>query len=247
MSRIIECLNCGAPFSEAVSPCKWCGGTIHMSISLVGDEIKSAIGQIGTVVETSSEDEQCIKYISPAGAQSNSSLTGHFLTISVKPPIDIGRRGESRVLACIKNNLIKVGKNLREPQASEKAKDNRGEDGVLIIDEHRIVLQIVTIRPDENFWRNVAKGEGVANAEISEVLKWINNTISNKAKLYENSFKLSMLLAIDVGHMGVIASELVGSLYIDAYGDPTIQYGFGGIWLIGPIENNIFILGKSRW
>lgn len=246
MSRTIKCSNCGAPFSEVIGPCKRCGGTIELSIALMGNEINSAIGQVGTVIDTSSEDEQCIKYTSPTGAQSKASLIGNFLTISVKPPVDIGRLGESRVLACIKNNFKKLGRNLKEPKDNEQAKDDCGEDGVLIIDGNRVALQIVTINPDKKFWRNVANGAGEANVGILEVLKWINDAISMKA-FYEINFKRTMLLAIDVGHIGVIASDKVGTYYLQVYGDPTIQYGFGGVWLVGPTENNILNLGNSCW
>ena len=247
MPRIIKCLNCGAPFSEAISPCKWCGGTFELSITLTGVESKSATGQVGVVNYTTSEDRQHIKYTAPTGAQSNSSLVGNLLTILVKPPVDVGRPGEPRVLVCVENSLKIAGKNLREPLEKERAEDDRGEDAVLIIDDNRIVLQIVTVKPDALFWKSVANGAGEANVEVSEAAKWINNAVSEKAQQYHNEFKSSMLLAVDVGHMGVLASANVGAQYLQIYGDPTIQYGFGGVWLIGPTENNVLHLGNSRW
>lgn len=247
MLRTIKCLNCGAPSSEAVSPCKWCGGTIELSINLIGVESKSATGRVGVVNDTNSEDGQYIKYTASTGAQSDSSLVGNFITISVKPPIDIGRLGESRVLVCVQNSLRMTGKNLREPLEEERARDDRGEDGVLIIDDNRVVLQIVTVRPNASFWPSVAQGEGKASVKLSNATEWINNAVSKKAQRYQNEFKSSMLLAVDVGHMGVLATSIVGAQYLQTYGDPTIQYGFGGVWLIGPTENNILHLGNSSW
>ena len=197
--------------------------------------------------DTNSEDVQYIKYTAPTGAQSDSSLVGNLLTVLVKPPVDIGRPGEQRVLVCVKNSLKMAGKNLREPLEIERARDDGDEDAVLIIDNNRIVLQIVTISPDEAFWKSVANGAGKARLDISEATKWINNAVSGKAQRYQKEFKSSMLLAIDVGHMGVLASNIVGAQYLQTYGDPTIQYGFGGVWLIGPTENNILRLGNSRW
>lgn len=247
MPRIIKCLNCGAPFSEAISPCKWCGGTLELSITLTGVESKSATGQVGVVNYTTSEDRQHIKYTAPTGAQSDSLLVGSLLTILVKPPVDIGRLGEPRVLACIENSLKMMGKTLTLPLENMRARDNRGEDGILIIDGNHITLQIVTAKPDASFWKSVANGAGKASVEISEAINWINNAVSGKAQRYQNEFKSSMLLAVDVGHMGVLASSIVGVQYLQTYGDPTIQYGFGGVWLIGPTENNILRLGNSRW
>ena len=247
MLQSIKCSNCGAPSSEAVSPCKWCGGTIELSITLIGIELKSAMGRVGVVNDTNSEHGQYIKYTAPTGAQSNSSLVGNLLTILVKPPVDVGRPGEPRVLVCVENSLKIAGKNLREPLEKERAKDDRGEDAVLIIDGNRVVLQIVTVKPDVSFWKSVANGAGEASVEISEATKWVNNAVSEKAQHYENKFKSSVILAVDVGHMGVLASVKVGAQYLQIYGDPTIQYGFGGVWLIGPTENNILHLGSSRW
>lgn len=247
MPRTIKCSNCGAPFSEAISPCRWCGGTIELSITLIGVESKSATARVSVVNDTNSEDGQYIKYTAPTGAQSNSSLVGNLLTILVKPPVDVGRPGEPRVLVCVENSLKIAGKNLREPLEKERAEDDRGEDAVLIIDDNRIVLQIVTAKPDALFWKSVANGAGEANVEVSEAAKWINNAVSEKAQQYPNEFKSSMLLAVDVGYMGVLASGNVGAQYLQIYGDPTIQYGFGGVWLIGPTENNVLHLGNSRW
>lgn len=243
MSQTIKCLNCGASFSEAVGPCKWCGGTIELSTPLTGVECKSATGRIGTVIDTNSEDGQHIKLTAPTGAQSDSSLVGNLLTILAKPPVDVGTPGQPRVLTCIENSLKMAGKTTK----SLPANDDRGEDGVLIIDDNRITIQIVTAKPDASFWKSVANGAGTASVEISEAVKRINDAISEKAQHYQNEFKSSMLLAVDVGHMGVLASSKVGEKYLQTYGDPTIQYGFGGVWLIGPTENNILRLGNSRW
>ena len=247
MPQTIKCLNCGAPFNEAISPCKWCGGIIELSINLTGIESKSATGRVGTVNDTNSEDGQFINYTAPTGAQSDSSLVGNLLTILVKPPVDVGTRGESRVLACIKNSLKIAGKTLTEPLKDKEARDDRGEDGVLIIDGNHVTIQIVTARPDVLFWKGVADGAGKATVEISEALKWINDAISEKAQHYQDAIKSSMLLAVDVGHIGVLASSGVGSKYLQVYGDPTIQYKFAGVWLIGPTESNILHLGNSRW
>lgn len=247
MLQTIKCSNCGAPFSEAVSPCKWCGGTIELSIGLTGIELKSAIGRLGVVNDTNSEHGQHIKYTAPTGAESNSSLVGNLLTILVKPPVDVGRPGEPRVLVCVENSLKTAGKNLTPSSEEERAKDDRGEDAVLIIDGNRIVLQIVTAKPDASFWRSVANGAGETSVEISEAVKWINDAISEKAQHYQEKIKSSMLLAVDVGHMGVLASSRVSVQYLHIYGDPKIQYGFGAVWLIGPTENNIAKLGNSIW
>ena len=41
---------------------------------------------------------------------------------------------------------------------------------------------------------------------ISEAAGWVNNAIREKARLYTSRFKASMLLAVDIAHMGVLAA-----------------------------------------
>lgn len=44
MPSIIHCLSCGTTLFEAVGPCPKCGGTIELSVSLTGQEIKAEAG-----------------------------------------------------------------------------------------------------------------------------------------------------------------------------------------------------------
>lgn len=86
------------------------------------------------------------------------------VTIQVTPPIDIGRRGEPRVLACIKAYLDQNG----TKSTIFPAPDQAGEDGVLKIDNDRVTVQIVTAGPSSSFWGRVAKGRGEVEAELAE-------------------------------------------------------------------------------
>lgn len=56
-----------------------------------------------------------------------------------------------------------------------------------------------------------------------------------------------MLLAVNVVHMGVLADADLGTQYLATYDDPSARFGFGAVWLVGPTENNILILGSSHW
>jgi integrase len=164
------------------------------------------------------------------------------LAIQVTPPIDVGTRGEPRVLACVVAHLAMAGKaSTRLP-----ANDQVGEDGVLEISGDRVTLQIVTATPDALFWSRVATGGGEVEADLAEAASWIHTAISKKARLY-TGIKSSMLLAVDVAHMGVLAGSALGTHYLQTYGDPTTHFEFGGIWIVGPTENHVLRLGKSLW
>jgi hypothetical protein len=244
MPSTIKCLNCGAILAEPVGPCKQCGGPIELAVSLTGVECKAVAGQVGTVNDGStSVGGRHISYTAPTGARSDASLVGSRLVIQVKPPMDVGTRGESRVLACVVANLAMAGKSSTLLPADDQA----GEDRILQIAGDRVILQIVTATPDASFWNRVAKGAAEAHAELPEAAGWIDTAISEKARLYPSEFKSCMLLAVDVGHMGVLADSALSTHYLQTYSDPTIRHGFGGVWLVGPTENNVLRLGGSRW
>ena len=244
MPSIVRCLKCGATFLEPVGPCARCGGTIEMSIPLTGVEAKGEVGQLGTVADSPiSHGGREIRYTAPTGSSSETSLVGNLLTTQVKPPIDVGRRGEPRVFACILAYLAKAGKEA----IALPATDERGEDGALQIAGDRVSVQIVTAIPSESFWGNVARGSGEAQAELPEPADWIEAAISKKARLYPLDNRLSMLLAVDVVHMGLLADSAFGKLYERLHGDPAVGLGFGAVWLVGPTENHVLTLGSSRW
>lgn len=243
MSPNTQCLSCGAIFLEAVGPCVHCGGPVEVSVSLVGSEVKCSAGQVGKVVDNrTSLGGQEIRYTASTGSQSNASLECNLLSVQVKPPIDIGRLGEPRVLACVLAYLAKAGKE----STTLPATDQEGEDGVLQIYGDRVIVQI-TATPDASFWGRVAKDTGEVYAHLTEAIDWIHAAIYKKAMLYPKENKSSMLLAVDVVHMGVLADTVVAAQYLKTYGDPSAHFGFGAVWLIGPTENHVLTLGSSRW
>lgn len=241
----IKCTNCGKEFTEAVSPCKYCGGIIELSIALTGIGAQASVGKLGTVTETNSSKSKLIKYDAPSGAQSESLLSNNQLTGFVKSPIDIGRLGENRVISCIQNHLTKIGKSY----SYASSQDSRGEDGALIIDNEKVIIQIVTMKPDSGFWKAVAQNESEVGLNLNEAASSINCTIAEKAERYKSKYKSTenMLLAIDVVHFGTLASVEFTKHYLTKYNDPPIEFGFGAVWLVGPTENNLCYLGTSNW
>lgn len=244
MQSTIRCLSCGATFLVAVGPCAQCGGAIELSIPLTGVEAKLVAGNVGTVLDSSTPlGGQEIRYTAPTGSQSNASLVGDRLNVQVKPPIDVGRPGEPRVMACILAHLAKAGK---EPTVLP-AKDQTGEDGVLQIAGARVTVQIVTATPNAAFWGDVARGNGAVQTELTDAVEWIHSAISKKANLYPRENKSLTLLAVDLVHMGVLSDPVLCERYLVNHGDPSARFDFGAVWLVGPTENHVFSLGSSRW
>lgn len=129
--------------------------------------------------------------------------------------------------------------------AEEAGRDDRGEDHILRIDSERVVLQIVSVPSDGEFWRAVANGAASADVALSRAVEWIDEAIRGKAK-YDKDLKRSMLLAIDLAHAGVLATARCVGAYVDRYGDPE-RHGFAATWLIGPTPQLCARLGSGRW
>ena len=244
MPSSIRCLSCGATFVDPIGPCVHCGGTVEVSTALTGVESKGLVGQVGTVADSPTPaGGQQISYTAPSGARSNATSDHSRIAVRIERPVDVGTRGESRVLACVVAHLATGG----DVPISLPASDEDGEDRILRILGERVTLQIVTATPDLHFWRRVAGGASEVDVPISEAAGWVNDAIREKACLYTNTFRASMLLAVDVGHMGVLAAPSLHEQYLHSFGDPSALFGFGGVWLVGPTENHCLRLGRSRW
>jgi len=137
MSSSIRCLSCGAIFAEAIGPCAHCGGVVEVTIALTGVESKGLAGQVGTVADSpTSEGGRQIRYSAPCGARSTATFVGDRVAVRIEPPVDVGTRGESRVLACVVAHLAAGG----NVPISVPAFDQAGEDRVLQIAGERVTL-----------------------------------------------------------------------------------------------------------
>lgn len=156
--------------------------------------------------------------------------------------MEVGEHGESRVLELVIAVLSAHGQAPIRLEASGK-----DEDRVLEIQGERVILQIVTSPPDAKFWAAVSKKPMASQQQIAVATRWINDAIVRKANKYPDAVKTQMLLAVDIGHVGVLCSPVLLKSYLATFGDPSEKYYFGGVWLVGPTEDRCARLGKSRW
>jgi hypothetical protein len=66
--------------------------------------------------------------------------TGYFRLLS--GPLDLGRKGERRVMKVVLNKLREHGADV---YVENDARDDFGEDGILVVDSYRTPVQIVTV------------------------------------------------------------------------------------------------------
>jgi hypothetical protein len=134
------------------------------------------------------------------------------------------------------------------PVVDDSAADSAGEDRVVLYRGERITIQIVAATPRGSFWKDVATGSGEVEADLDTAATWVHKAISDKAHRYSTAQKHTMLLAIDLRHLGVLVMPAFVSAYLRVHGDDTRdEFGFGGVWLIGPTDDRCIRLGDSRW
>ncbi len=244
MARTIRCLSCNATLVLPIGPCPLCGGEIEVSVGLTGLSMGLSAGSLVAVSdERPSEDSQRITRTGHGSARSISLREEDRFHSSVDPPADVGKKGESRVIDCLMARLKADG----IESIPLTAIDEAGEDGKLQIGDDVIAIQVVTPTPYPQFWNDVSRGQGKVSGSVSDAVAWIEAAISSKAGLYPVSVKTAMLLALDLAHMGVLASTEVADVYLREHGEPASKSGFGSVWLIGPTERNSCRLGSGKW
>lgn len=240
---MVHCEDCGAVLSEPVGLCPHCGGTVGVSVKVAGCEAKASVGNVGTVAKTTAaEGGPEFVVTTPGGAKSESRLAGAQITGQVMPPVDVGRPGEPRVVLYIKARLASQG---HKPEV-KPATDSAGEDYVIELAGEQVVIQITSFNPRAKFFGEVSKGQGNVDATIAEIATSLHEALAAKAH-YDSTSKHSMLLAVDAGHFGSITTTQVNDQYLRQYGEPRDEFGFGGVWVVGPTESDILVLGRSRW
>jgi hypothetical protein len=156
--------------------------------------------------------------------------------VNLAKGIEIGRVGESSALGVLTEALTRQGCEVR---LLEGAKDASGEDGLLLIDGERRVVQFVTVPVDTSLWKSLNKN-AVAGFE---------GTKSEAVALVRAAFKLKRtrakgtVLVLDAAHAGVLASPGMVEAYQAAHGDPVKEFSLHQAWILGPTARSAFQFG----
>ncbi len=207
------------------------GGSITLAGSLEG------------VADNPRGDTQSIQYLSPAGSRSDSTLGPAGVELTMRSPVDIGRRGESVVIDRVISQLRADGRAV----SLLSHEDQRGEDRKIDCDGENVTIQVIGVPGAPTFLAEVSRGSASTSVSLDGSIDWIADAVSKKAELYPSFDRRNMLLAIDVRAVGVLVSPPVTTAIGDGHGDLCQKSGFGGIWLVGPSDSRCTRLGSSRW
>jgi hypothetical protein len=168
------------------------------------------------------------------------SLSGR-ISLTVTGTEGVGRPGEIRVSQVLCERLLQEGRCVE----LLPGRDARGEDGTLRMAERNLSLQIVTVPSTPEFGRTARHSSASTAAPLDGAIDWINATIQKKVQKTVPMDRRTMVLALDAQHASSLAEPAVIEAYLKEYGDPSSNYGFAGVWIVGSASAQCTRIGKG--
>jgi hypothetical protein len=110
--------------------------------------------------------------------------------------------------------------------------DHPGQDRLLRVDGRELTAEITTIPADENVWRSATLGIGQIRLPRDQAYEAIRERVDSKCCKTSPAERKSRVLVLDANHAAGFAGLV--EEYLVRYGDPTIEYGISGVWIVGP-------------
>ena len=210
----------------------------------VGMEARGEVGNVGTVAEErdASGERFRIRTQTPGGARSRELLADGVVSLNIHGPTQTGRKGESRALDTLLSKLRQEG---HQP-VLEAGRDERGEDGILLLQDERLTLQVVSVPSDPKLWRDANRGSATTSVPVADAAKWIRDAVFAKFTNTSPAERATTILVLDAGLAGVLSAHEVADAYLALYGDPHFEFGLASIWLVGPTPSTTTRLGTGR-
>jgi len=227
--RSPTCPRCGVPYEERVSIHTEDSATMTDTEELVGEESRPGL--------------EAVVFKSFDGMRSHATLANATVELTLRGPLDLGRQGEPRVA----DRIVSVLKSEGRAVELIPHEDSKGEDSRIKCDGTDINVQVVTVPGATQFLREANQGSASTSVPIAQAAAWINDAASAKAAHYSATQKAGTLLALDVRHVSVLASEQVVQSVERLFGDPCRSHGFGAVWLVGPLDSRCTKFPLSRW
>ncbi len=245
LSRTVEfiCLTCGDVRADHRPQCPRCGGVYQERVSIHTNDSATLTETEEVVGEESRPGLDAIVFKSFEGMRSHATLANATVELTLSGPLDLGKRAEGRVA----DRVISVLKSEGKTVEVMPHQDSKGEDSKIRCDGADINVQVVTVPAATQFLREANQGSASTTVPILQAAAWINDAASAKAAHYSPAQNAATLLAIDVRHVAVLASEQVVQAVEQAFGNPCTSNGFGAVWLVGPLDSRCTRFPLSRW
>jgi hypothetical protein len=225
--------------------CSSCGSLDQsVTIELVGVESRCDVGNVGTVAEErdASGDQFRIRTQTPEGASAHELLGDGVVSLNIHGPTQTGRKGEARALDTLLSRLRQEG---HQP-VLEAARDDRGEDGILLLQDERLTLQVVSVPSYPSLWRDANRDSATTSVPVADAAKWIRDAVFAKFTNTSPAERGTTIVVLDAGLAGVLSAHEVVDAYLTLYGDPHLEFGLASIWLVGPTPSTTARFGTGR-
>ncbi len=234
----MTCHRCGRPLEGASSNCPTCS---PRSYRITAESGKSEItgNPIGTVVESPPDhpDGRRVEYRPASGgrAVSDTDSAGSF-TADLSAPLERGQSNEVHVMKVLVAALKEQG---HEVSRKRGARDEDGEDGLLVVDGRQIVVQIVTMPVDPEVWKTLnACGAFLGAGDLRAQVDLVRGALERKANTAKGT-----LVALDAAHFGALVGRKLVDAYLAEYRSPVEEFSFLDVWIIGPTVRSSVHLG----
>ena len=235
------CALCGRELQPQENVRPMCAPAKYVLKAEAG-EYRSTGYRVGTLIEGPPDSTEGRRVDSrPASGGRSYSITdrtGAFIA-DLSGPLVRGRRGEGRVLEVLTQVLRARGE---EVTPLVGGRDDRGEDGLLLIGGHTVRIQIVSMPVDPKVWKDLS----VDNATFWEGKTGDAVRMVREAFVHKKDKAAGTLLALDGAHVGAIVGPRLVEAYQATNGDPEKEFSLVEAWIIGPTARSSVRLGLRR-
>lgn len=229
----MNCPKCGMPLETSldVHRCTYVLNAEAGSLAITGQPV-------GLVVEGRPDSLEGRRVDSrPASGGRSFSRTeadGGF-TVELSGVLDRGRANERHAIKTLIKALRMSG---RKALPNSEAEDERGEDGILMLDGARVGVQVVTLPAKRAVWKTLAdEGSVEVTGTIDDAVTIIRETLDHK-----RGKAVDTLLVLDAAHFGALIGPSLVQAYSRSYGNPEHEFSLAEAWLVGPTPQSVFRL-----
>ena len=166
-------------------------------------------------------------YRPPSGGQalSEADSEGAF-TAHLSKGLVSGRKNEPYVVSGLVAVLKAEG---RDVQLVSGARDEDGEDQIILIDGERLVVQVVTMPAEGRVWQPLnTLGTFTETADREKAVDWGRSALLKKRDAKET------IVVLDAHHIGALVGRRLVEAYLAVHPKPIDEFGFKDAWIIGP-------------
>lgn len=224
------CVRCGAAVEKGASLCLSCTQQGHQVLKCDFIKSTSTFYPIGTVLESpfGHPDGRSVISNPASGGQSVSKVddNGTFQA-KLSGSLNLGTSNEPHVIKILIQVLKAEDKDV---SLIPGARDDRGQDALLSINDCQVEVQIVTIPAEPKLWKELADSKTSSRSgDRAEAVRLVREALEHKENKAEGA-----LLVIDASHVSAMVGHKLIDDYISKHGNPTDEFSFKEVLIIGP-------------